>query len=604
MIFMSKLIKNIAIIAHVDHGKTTLVDKLLQQTNTLSSKDKGQDRIMDSNELEKERGITILAKNLSLQWKDYQINIVDTPGHADFGGEVERILSMVDSVLLLVDAVDGPMPQTRFVTEKAFAKGLNPIVVINKVDRAGAKPDAVIDLVFDLFDNLGANDNQLDFPVIYASALEGYATTDLNTPNNNMHPLLDAILQYVPDPKVTAEGPLQMQISTLDYSSYLGVIGIGRITRGNVAPNDAVTVISKDGTQREGKIAKVFSHVGLERAAIEQAQAGDIVAITGLTDALTISDTICAKGFAEPLPALKVDEPTISMVFQVNDSPFAGKVGKFVTSRQLRERLYREALHNIALKIEDTDSPEKLKVSGRGELHLGILIETMRREGYELAVSQPQVVLKETAEGIQEPYEQLVVDVTEETQGTIMQQLGERRGQLQNMHNDGKGRVRLEYIVPARGLLGFHSEFQTLTSGTGIMSHVFDHYGPYIGEMRKMRTKGVLIANAPGTAAAYALWNLQARGNLLIGPKTEVYEGMIVGIHSRDNDLVVNVIKGKQLTNMRASGSDENIILTPPLVISLEQALGMINSDELVEFTPDAIRLRKVYLKEHERKRG
>lgn len=597
------LIKNIAIIAHVDHGKTTLVDKLLQQTNTLSNKEKVKERIMDSNDLERERGITILAKNTAINWQGYKINIVDTPGHADFGGEVERILSMVDSVLLLVDAVDGPMPQTRFVTEKAFAQNLHPIVVVNKIDRPGARPDWVVEKVFDLFDSLGASDTQLDFPVIYASALVGYATTDLAVASDNMVPLLNAILTHVPDPQVVRTGDLQMQISTLDYSNYLGVIGIGRINRGKITTNDQVMVISRTGEQREGKIAQVFGHIGLERVPVTTAWAGDIVAITGLTDQLTISDTVCAKGCVDPLPALQVDEPTINMIFQVNDSPFAGRSGKFVTSRHLRERLYKEALHNIALRVEDTASPDKLKVAGRGELHLGILIETMRREGYELAVSQPQVVLKETAQGLQEPYELLVLDIAEAHQGSVIKQLGERRGQLQNMQADGKDRVRLEYIIPARGLLGFYGEFQTLTSGTGIMSHVFDHYGAYLGEIRAMRPKGALIANCAGVASAYALWNLQPRGNLLIKPKTEIYEGMIVGLHTRDNDLVVNVTKEKQLTNIRAAGSDENIILTPPLILSLEQAMGMINNDELIEITPDAIRLRKTYLKEHERKR-
>jgi GTP-binding protein len=596
-------LKNVAIIAHVDHGKTTLVDKLLSQADALSSKNRSQVRIMDSNELEKERGITILAKNTALKWKDYQINIVDTPGHADFGGEVERILSMVDAVLLVVDAVDGPMPQTRFVTQKAFARNLRPLVVVNKIDRAGANPELVVEQVFDLFDNLGASNEQLDFQVVYASALEGYATLDWQKPGGDMVPLLDAILQHVPDPAVVGDGPLQMQISTLDYSSYLGVIGIGRLNRGSIAIGDNVTVISKDGSLRDGKITKLFGHLGVERVPLEKANAGDIIAVAGLSDALTISDTICARTTVEALPPLIVDEPTISMFFQVNDSPLAGRVGKFVTSRHLRERLYREALHNIALKVEDTASAEKFKVSGRGELHLGILIETMRREGYELAVSQPQVVLRETASGVEEPYEYLLLDVDINHQGPLMQALGERRGQLKELHPDSSGRVRLEYIIPSRGLLGFHHEFQTITSGTGIASHLFDHYGPYVAEMRKMRSKGVLIANCAGTATAYALWNLQARGSLFIGPKTEVYEGMIVGLHSRDNDLIVNVTKEKQLTNIRAAGSDENIILTPPLQFSPETALGLINHDELIEFTPETFRFRKIYLKEHERKR-
>lgn len=594
-------LRNIAIIAHVDHGKTTLVDKLLQQTSSLSKKNTTE-RVMDSNALERERGITILAKNTALNWGDYRINIVDTPGHADFGGEVERILSMVDSVLLLVDAVDGPMPQTRFVTQKAFAQGLNPIVVINKIDRPGARPDWVVDQVFDLFDRLGATDKQLDFPIVYASALLGYATLSLDQPSSDMNPLFQTIVDRVPPPDVDPNGPFQMQISTLDYSSYVGMIGIGRVKRGQAKTNMPVSIISADGTIRQGKILQVLEYLGLERSEVPSANAGDIIAITGI-DALKISDTLCDPSAVEALPALTVDEPTVSMTFQVNTSPFAGKEGKYVTSRKIRERLEQELLHNVALRVEDTGDPDKFKVSGRGELHLSVLIENMRREGYELAVSRPEVITKIVDGEVHEPYETLTVDVELAHQGALMEQLGSRRGDLKNMMTDDKGRVRLDYVIPARALIGFHNEFLTMTSGTGLLHHVFSHYGPAAkGEFAK-RTNGVLIANQQGTALAYALWNLQERGRMIISPQTEVYEGMIVGIHSRDNDLVVNVSKAKQLTNIRAAGSDENILLVPPIKMSLEQALEFIEDDELVEVTPESIRVRKKFLKEHERKR-
>jgi len=595
-------LRNIAIIAHVDHGKTTLVDKLLQQSGTFDKRAEIVERVMDSNDLEKERGITILAKNTSIKWNDYKINIVDTPGHADFGGEVERILSMVDSVLLLVDAVDGPMPQTRFVTEKAFRQGLHPILVVNKIDRPGARPDWVVDQVFDLFDNLGATNEQLDFPIIYSSALQGFATMDVDTPSDNMNPLFDLIVSKVTPPQVTTDGPFQMQIVFLDYSSYVGVIGVGRVSRGTIKVNDPVSVVSRDGSIRFGKVMKLFGHVGLERIPIDVAETGDIIAITGIED-LTISDTVCAKDNPEGLPPLVVDEPTINMIFQINNSPFVGREGKFVTSRQLRERLFKEGTYNIALRIEETEDPDKFKVSGRGELQLSIFIETIRREGFELAVSQPQVIIREIDGVMQEPYESLVVDVEENHQGAIMQRLGERRGQVTNMLPDGKGRVRLEYTIPARGLIGFHGEFMTTTSGTGILTHVFDHYGPVGVNVETGRKNGVLISMCGGKASGYSLWNLQPRGKLFIGPQTEVYEGMIVGIHTRDNDLVVNVTKEKQLTNMRASGTDENIVLTTPLPLTLEYALEFINDDELVEVTPKSIRLRKKYLKETDRRK-
>lgn len=599
---MIEKIRNIAIIAHVDHGKTTLVDKLLQQTGTLNERAPKIERLMDSNALEKERGITILAKNTCVHWQGYQINIVDTPGHADFGGEVERILSMVDSVLLLVDAVDGPMPQTRFVTQKAFARGLNPIVVINKIDRPGARPHWVMDQVFDLFDNLGANDKQLDFPVVYTSALNGYAKLDLQHEAHDMHALLQTIVEQVDAPDVDADGPFQMQISSLDYSSYVGTIGIGRVTRGHVPAKSIVKIIDKEGVIRNGRLLQLLGFKGLERIEIDQARAGDIIAITGI-EQLNISDTICDPNTVEALPPLSVDEPTINMIFQVNDSPFAGQEGKYVTSRKIRERLQTELLHNVALRVEDTEDPDKFRVSGRGELHLSVLIETMRREGYELAICKPEVILREEGENLLEPYERLTVDIEESHQGSIMEKLGERRGELQNMLSDGKGRVRLDYIIPTRGLIGFHTEFLSSTSGTGLIYHVYDHYGPAIRGRIGKRINGVLIANCAGTARAFALFNLQDRGRLFIEPQAPCYEGMIVGIHARDNDLVVNVTKEKQLTNIRASGSDENIILTPAIKFSLEQALEFIDDDELVEVTPQSIRLRKKELKEHDRKR-
>ena len=595
-------IRNIAIIAHVDHGKTTLVDKLLQQTGTLNERGPKVERLMDSNALEKERGITILAKNTCVHWEGHQINIVDTPGHADFGGEVERILSMVDSVLLLVDAVDGPMPQTRFVTQKAFARGLNPIVVINKIDRPGARPHWVMDQIFDLFDNLGATDEQLDFPVVYASALNGFAKLNLEDEATDMRALLQTIVDKVSPPDVDAEGPFQMQISSLAYSSYVGTIGIGRVSRGHVNAKAPVKIIDKDGNVRSGRLLQLLGFKGLDRVEIEEARAGDIIAVTGI-DMLNISDTICDPSQVDALPPLTVDEPTISMTFQVNDSPFAGQEGKFVTSRKIRERLQTELQHNVALRVEDTADPDKFRVSGRGELHLSILIETMRREDFEMAICKPEVIMKEENGEQLEPYERLTVDVEETHQGSVMEKLGERRGDLQNMVPDGKGRVRLDYSIPTRGLIGFHTEFLSCTSGTGLMYHVFDHYGPLVRARIGKRNSGVLIANCQGTARGFALFSLQDRGRLFVEPQAVCYEGMIVGIHARDNDLVVNVTKEKQLTNMRASGTDENIVLTPAIKYSLEQALEFIDDDELVEVTPKSIRLRKKELKETERKK-
>lgn len=596
-------IRNIAIIAHVDHGKTTLVDKLLQQSGTLSTRGEAVERVMDSNDLERERGITILAKNTAIEWQGYRINIVDTPGHADFGGEVERILSMVDSVLLLVDAVDGPMPQTRFVTMKAFAQGLNPILVVNKIDRPGARPDWVIDQVFDLFDSLGANDTQLDFPIVYASALNGYAKLNLDDTSDNLNPLFETIINAVKPPKVDREGHLQMQISSLDYSTYVGAIGIGRITRGSIKPNQQVSIIAADGTKRNGKILQVLAYHGLERSEVPVAEAGDIIAITGI-DKLNISDTLCDPANVEALTPLSVDEPTVSMTFQVNNSPMAGREGKYVTSRQIRERLERELIHNVALRVDDTGDPDKFKVSGRGELHLSILIENMRREGFELGVSRPEVIIREIDGVTCEPYESLILDLEEAHQGTMMEKLGSRKAELINMVPDGKGRVRLEYIIPTRALIGFHTEFLTSTSGTGIMHHVFLKYGEMSAGKIGGRNNGVMIANGPGVAVAFALWNLQERGRMIVSPQTDLYEGMIVGIHSRDNDLVVNASKTKQLTNIRASGTDEAINLTPPILFSLEQALEFIDDDELVEVTPKSIRLRKKLLKETDRKRS
>ncbi len=595
-------LRNIAIIAHVDHGKTTLVDQLLQQSGTLGRKDQGAERVMDSNDQEKERGITILAKNTAISWNDYRINIVDTPGHADFGGEVERVLSMVDSVLLLVDAVDGPMPQTRFVTQKAFAQGLNPIVVVNKIDRPGARPDWVIDQIFDLFDSLGANDEQLDFPVIYASALNGYASAEDSVRDGDMNALFEAIVERVPSPDVDGEGPFQLQVSSLDYNSYVGVMGIGRVKRGKIDKNTPVTVIDRNGKTRNGKLQQLFGFHGLERVEVDSAQAGDIVVFTGL-DPLHISDTLCDPAQVEALPALTVDEPTVTMTFQVNTSPFAGQDGKFVTSRQIKERLEQELLHNVALRVEEMEDADKFRVSGRGELHLGVLIETMRREGFELAVSRPEVVLKEVDGEVQEPYEQLTVDVEEAHQGAVMERLGLRKGEMNNMQLDGKGRVRIDFIIPSRGLIGFQTEFMTLTSGSGLLYHSFDHYGPKFAGTVGERLNGVMVANAQGKALAYALFNLQERGKLMIGHAEEVYEGMVIGIHSRDNDLTVNPLKAKQLTNVRAAGTDENLILTPPIRHTLEQALEFIDDDELVEVTPNHIRIRKKFLKESDRKR-
>lgn len=603
---MNSNTRNIAIIAHVDHGKTTLVDQLLRQSGTLKQKlgvAKGEDLIMDSNELERERGITILAKNTAIEWRGYKINIVDTPGHADFGGEVERVLSMVDSVLLLVDAVDGPMPQTRFVTQKAFAQGLNPIVVVNKIDRPNARPDWVVERVFDLFDRLNATNEQLDFPVVYTSATKGFATLDWHQPTSDMEVLLQLIVDRVPPPPVDPGAPLQMQISSLDYSSYVGTIGIGRIKHGEMKKNMLVTVIDREGKTRDGRILQILGFLGLQRYEIEAAAAGDIVAVTGI-EGLKISDTLCDPEMVSALPPLAVDEPTISMTFEVNTSPFAGREGKFLTSRHLRGRLYRELLHNVALRVEDTDSPEKFKVSGRGELHLGILIETMRREGYELAISQPQVINKMVAGELCEPYEFLIADVEEKHQGAAMETLGSRKAELVNMQLDNSGRVRLEYMIPTRGLMGLQTEFMILTSGSGILHHIFDHYGPIKTGMIGGRSRGVLVANSQGKATGFALFNLQERGQLLIGPQTDVYEGMIIGINSRNEDLVVNPTKEKHLTNIRAAGSDENIILTPPVQMSLERAMEFIADDELVEITPSAVRLRKKVLKGTERKRA
>ncbi|MDM8566016.1 translational GTPase TypA [Candidatus Halobeggiatoa sp. HSG11] len=596
-------LRNIAIIAHVDHGKTTLVDKLLQQSGTLGTRNTDVERVMDSNELEKERGITILSKNTALHWQDYRINIVDTPGHADFGGEVERVLSMVDSVLLLVDAVEGPMPQTRFVTQKALERGLCPIVVINKIDRDGSRPDWVLDQTFELFDRLGADDAQLDFPIIYASALNGYASLESTVRSGDMESLFEAIIQYVPIPDVDPEEPFQLQVSALDYSSYVGVIGIGRINSGRIKTNTPITIVDAENNQRQGRILQVLGFHGLERVEMQEATAGDIIAFTGI-DKLNISDTLCDPEHVVPLPALTVDEPTVSMTFQVNTSPFAGKEGKYVTSRQILERLNRELLHNVALRVVTTDDPDKFLVSGRGELHLGILIENMRREGYEIAVSRPKVITKEIEGELCEPYESLTIDVEQEHQGAVMELLGERKAELTNMLPDEKGRVRLDFIVPARGLIGFRTEFMTSTSGTGLIYHIFDHYAPVKSGGIGQRVNGVLIANSEGKSLGYALFNLQERGRLFIEHGTNVYEGMIIGIHSRSSDLVVNPLKAKQLTNIRAAGTDENILLTPPIKHSLEQAIEFIDDDELVEITPKAIRLRKRFLKEFERKRA
>ncbi|WP_058020674.1 translational GTPase TypA [Pseudohongiella spirulinae] len=600
---MIEKIRNIAIIAHVDHGKTTLVDKLLQQSGTLGERSGAVERVMDSNDQEKERGITILAKNTAINWNGYHINIVDTPGHADFGGEVERVMSMVDSVLLLVDAVDGPMPQTRFVTQKAFAQGLHPIVVINKVDRPGSRPDWVLNEVFDLFDKLGATDEQLDFPVVYASALNGIAGLEADELADDMTPLFETVVKHVPPPPVNVAAPFKMQVSALDYNSYVGVIGIGRITGGVAKPNQQVVIVDREGNQRKGKILQVKNHLGLERVDVQEAMAGEIVCITGI-DKLNISDTLCDPDHVEAMPPLTVDQPTISMTFQVNDSPFAGREGKFVTTRNIKERLDRELIHNVALRVEQGDSPDKYRVSGRGELHLSVLIETMRREGFELAVSRPEVIMKEIDGVLSEPFETLVVDCDDEHQGSVIEELGLRRAEMQDMLPDGKGRVRLTFLIPTRGLIGFRSQFLSMTSGTGMMNHVFDHYGPAkAGDLAK-RKNGVLVSMVTGKALGYSLWALQERGRLFIDPNVEVYEGMIIGLHSRDNDLVVNPIKGKQLTNVRASGTDENIVLTPPVKHSLEQAMEFIDEDELVEITPQSIRIRKKHLTESDRKRA
>ena len=589
-------LRNIAIIAHVDHGKTTLVDKLLQQSGTLDRKNMDSERVMDSDDQEKERGITILAKNTAIEWKEHRINIVDTPGHADFGGEVERVLSMVDSVLLLVDAVDGPMPQTRFVTQKAFDQGLNPILVINKIDRPGARPDWVLDQVFDLFDRLGGTDEQLDFPVIYASALNGIAGLDENDMSDDMSPLMDLILEKVSPPEVNDEGSLQMQISALDYNSYVGVIGIGRITRGRIQPNEQVIVIDSNKSERRGKVLQVMGYKGLERVEVSEAQAGDIICVTGI-DKLNISDTLCNPENIEALPPLSVDEPTVSMTFQVNNSPFAGREGKYISSRNLKERLEQELIHNVALRVEPGDSPDKFKVSGRGELHLSVLIENMRREDYELGVSKPEVIQKEVNGEIHEPFEQIVIDIEDQHQGSVMEEMGKRKADLKNMEPDGKGRIKLEFLAPSRGMIGFRSSFLTMTSGTGIMTSVFDHYGKAKdGELAK-RQNGVLVSMAAGKTLAYSLFNLQERGRMFLGHGTDVYIGQIVGLHSRDNDLPVNPTKAKQLTNIRAAGTDENLILTPHIEHTLEQALEFVEDDELVEVTPKSIRLRKKDIK-------
>ena len=596
-------IRNIAIIAHVDHGKTTLVDELLKQSGTLGDRADDPNRLMDSNDLEKERGITILSKNTSIEWEGYKINIVDTPGHADFGGEVERVLSMVDSVLLLVDAVDGPMPQTRFVTQKAFEMGFTPVVVVNKVDRDGARIQWVIDQTFDLFDSLGATDEQLDFPIIYASAINGYASEEDDVRDGDMRPLFETITQKVSPPDVDVDAPFQMQVSTLDYNSFLGLIGIGRIKKGSVKTNTPVTVIDADGNTRNGRILKIFGFKGLERIEVNEASAGDIVAVSGI-DSIGISDTLCDRDNVEALPPLTVDEPTISMLFCVNDSPFAGKSGKFLTSRQIKDRLERETTYNVALRVEETANSDQFKVSGRGELHLSVLIETMRREGFELAISRPQVIYREIDGQMCEPYEDLVVDIEQEHQGSVMEQLLGRRAEVKDIVPDATGRVRMNFIIPARGLIGYQSEFKTTTSGSGILTHVFDHYDRKLNNIERSRKNGVLISNGTGKALGYALFNLQDRGRLLIDANVDVYEGQVIGIHSRDNDLTVNPLKGKQLTNVRAAGKDDALNLVPPIRMTLEQSMEFIEDDELVEVTPDEIRVRKRFLLEHERKRA
>ena len=600
---MTTKLRNIAIIAHVDHGKTTLVDKLLSQSQTFDERFQASDRMMDSNDLEKERGITISSKNTAISWGEYRINIVDTPGHADFGGEVERVLSMVDSVLLLVDAVDGPMPQTRFVTKKAFEQGLNPIVVINKIDRPSARPDWVIDQVFDLFDQLGATEEQLDFPVIYASALGGYASIDDSARDGDMTPMFEAIIDKVPAPDVNLDGAFQMQISSLDYSSFVGAIGIGRVTRGIAKKNMQAVLINSDGTKRNVKISQLLGFHGLERHETDSAAAGDIVGVVGIEN-ISISDTICDPSIVEALPPLSVDEPTVSMAFRVNDSPFAGLDGKYITSRNIRERLDKELIYNVALRVDDTEDPSEFLVSGRGELHLSILIETMRREGFEVSVGRPQVILKEINGVICEPFENLAVDVESRHQGSIMEKLGERKAELTNMAPDGKGRVKLDFVIPARGLIGFRTDFLTATTGTGLMYSSFESYRPQKDGKIGQRINGSLISMNQGKSVAYAIFNLQKSGKFFIGHGEDIYEGMVVGINSRDKDLVVNVLKGKQLTNVRASGSDEAVTLTPPVKLDLEQALEFIDDDELVEVTPNNIRLRKRLLTENQRKRA
>ena len=600
---MTLQLRNIAIIAHVDHGKTTLVDQLLRQSGTLDARKDLVERVMDSNVLERERGITILAKNTAINWGDYRINIVDTPGHADFGGEVERVLAMVDCVLLLVDAVDGPMPQTRFVTQKAFKHGLRPIVVINKIDRDEARPGWVLDQTFDLFDRLGATDEQLDFPVVYASALRDFAGLESTVRDGDMQPLFKTIVEHCPPPDVDVDGPLQLQVTLLDYSSYVGAIGIGRIKRGTLRRGATVTVVGRDGGQRSEKISQILGFHGLTRVEVESASAGDIVAFAGIAEP-KVSDTLCDPAKVEPLPSLTVDEPTISMTFEVNTSPFLGREGKFVTSRQIRERLDRESIHNVALRVEPTADPDKFVVFGRGELHLGVLLENMRREGYEMSVSRPRVVIKHVDGVAHEPYEQVTIDADSDAQGDIMSAMGSRGAELKDMQADGRGRVRLDYMIPSRGLIGFQTEFRTMTRGTGLLHHVFDHYGPVVPRELGQRPQGVLIANGQGFALAYSLFSLQERGRLCIGPGEEVYEGMIIGLNNRDNDLVVNPLKGKKLTNMRAAGKDENVVLTPPIRFSLEQAMEFIDDDELIEVTPNSVRLRKRNLREHDRKRS
>jgi GTP-binding protein len=600
---MTRKLRNIAIIAHVDHGKTTLVDRLLQCSDTLSERESIPERAMDSNDLERERGITILSKNTAIRWRDYRINIVDTPGHADFGGEVERILSMVDAVLLVVDAVDGPMPQTRFVTRKAFDHGLKPIVVINKMDRPEARPHWVMDATFDLMASLGASDEQLDFPVVYTSALAGTSGLSEDKLVDGMEAVFEAVVEHCPEPDVEAGGPLQLQVSALDYSSYVGAIGIGRVTRGTLKANSQVVVVGVDGTVRKERVLQVFGFLGLDRVEVDHARAGDIIAFSGIAHP-KISETICDPDKPEALPPLAVDEPTISMTFETNTSPFVGKDGKYVTSRQLGERLEREAIHNVALRIEQGETADQFKVSGRGELHLSILLETMRREGYEMAVSRPRVIFRETDGVREEPFEFLTIDTESASQGAVMESLGERGGELVELNPDGRGRVRLDYRIPSRGLIGFQSEFRSMTSGTGIMHHVFDHYGPVKRRARRQRSNGVLVSNGQGRAVAFAIFNLQERGRMMLDPGDEIYEGQIVGIHSRDNDLIVNPMKGKQLTNVRAAGRDDAVLLTPPVRMTLEQAMEFIEDDELVEVTPLAIRLRKRLLKEHERKRA